>query len=107
MHATNNKEKDQSQEKCDIFRHYKGKLKNTIADNKRFTKPPIAKLPNWRYFFEILAKLGLNPRGSAIHNPGGASSRMPQISITKNAEPLPVTTSSKNLRPTRRAIPEE
>jgi ATP-dependent DNA ligase len=34
-------------------------LKNTIADNKRFTKPPIAKLPNWRYFFEILAKLGL------------------------------------------------
>jgi hypothetical protein len=33
--------------------------KNTIADNKRFTKPPIAKLPNWRYFFEILAKLGL------------------------------------------------
>jgi hypothetical protein len=35
-------------------------LKNTIADNKRFTKPPIAKMPNWRYFFEILAKLGLN-----------------------------------------------
>jgi hypothetical protein len=34
-------------------------LKNTIADNKRFTKPPIAKMPNWRYFFEILAKLGL------------------------------------------------
>jgi hypothetical protein len=33
-------------------------LKNTIADNKRFTKPPIAKMPNWRYFFEILAKLG-------------------------------------------------
>jgi len=59
MHATNNKEKDQSQEKCDIFRHYKGKLKNTIADNKRFTKLLIAKLPNWRYFFEILAKLGL------------------------------------------------
>jgi hypothetical protein len=34
-------------------------LKNTIADNKRFTKLLIAKLPNWRYFFEILAKLGL------------------------------------------------
>jgi hypothetical protein len=35
-------------------------LKNTIADNKRFTKLLIAKLPNWRYFFEILAKLGLS-----------------------------------------------
>jgi hypothetical protein len=36
-------------------------LKNKIADNNRFTKPTIAKLPNWRYFFEILAKLGLDP----------------------------------------------
>jgi hypothetical protein len=34
-------------------------LKNTIIDNKQLTKPLIAKLPNWRYFFEILAKLGL------------------------------------------------
>jgi hypothetical protein len=34
------------------------KVEKTIADNKRFTKPQIAKLPNWRYFFEILAKLG-------------------------------------------------
>jgi len=35
-------------------------LKNTIIDNEQFTKHLIAKLPNWRYFFEILAKLGLN-----------------------------------------------
>jgi hypothetical protein len=49
-------------------------LKNTIADNKRFTKPPIAKLPNWRYFFEILAKLGLNHENQArIHEWGAAS----------------------------------
>jgi hypothetical protein len=36
-------------------------LKNAIVDNKLFTKHLMAKLPNWRYFFEILAKLGLNP----------------------------------------------
>jgi hypothetical protein len=30
-----------------------------IVDNELFTKSLIAKLPNWRYFFEILAKLGL------------------------------------------------
>jgi hypothetical protein len=34
-------------------------LKNTIVDNKQLTRDLIAKLPNWRYFFEILAKLGL------------------------------------------------
>jgi hypothetical protein len=28
MRATNNKEKDQSQEKCDIFRHYNAKSKS-------------------------------------------------------------------------------
>jgi hypothetical protein len=45
-------------------------LKNTIIDNKRFTKLLIAKLPNWRYFFEILAKLGLGgvARCRAIRN---------------------------------------
>ncbi len=37
-------------------------MKNTIIDNKQLTKPLIAKLPNWRYFFEILAKLGLDRR---------------------------------------------
>jgi hypothetical protein len=37
-------------------------LKNTIIDNEQFTKHLIAKLPNWRYFFEILAKLGLIQR---------------------------------------------
>jgi hypothetical protein len=42
-------------------------LKNTIADNKRFTKPPIAKMPNWRYFFEILAKLGLDARAQGVN----------------------------------------
>jgi hypothetical protein len=41
-------------------------LKNTIADNKRFTKLLIAKLPNWRYFFEILAKLGLSPNSDDL-----------------------------------------
>jgi sulfur relay (sulfurtransferase) complex TusBCD TusD component (DsrE family) len=35
------------------------KVKKTTVDNKQFIKPLIAKLPNWRYFFEILAKLGL------------------------------------------------
>jgi hypothetical protein len=37
------------------------KVKKTTVDNKQFIKPLIAKLPNWRYFFEILAKLGLIP----------------------------------------------
>jgi hypothetical protein len=35
------------------------KVKKTTVDNKQFIKPLIAKLPNWRYFFEILAKLGI------------------------------------------------
>jgi hypothetical protein len=35
------------------------KAENTIIDNEQFTKLLMAKLPNWRYFFEILAKLGL------------------------------------------------
>jgi hypothetical protein len=42
-------------------------LKKTIIDNEQFTKHLIAKSPNWRYFFEILAKLGLDLEIRAKH----------------------------------------
>jgi hypothetical protein len=43
-------------------------LKKTIIDNEQFTKHLIAKLPNWRYFFEILAKLGLIGKADIDHH---------------------------------------
>jgi hypothetical protein len=58
-------------------------LKNTIADNKRFTKPLIAKLPNWRYFFEILAKLGV------AASPLDATAALPRKWVSGGAPTLP------------------
>jgi hypothetical protein len=57
--------------------------KNAIVDNYLFTKHLMAKLPNWRYFFEILAKLGVRRGADYIFGLKGKQSGILERSTTK------------------------